>query len=181
MLRTCWKKIKKSRVLFSLNKDNNNNKYNLQFESNVLLDRLVDPVVVTFSQTFLQSCRISDLHPSAPDLSKSLPRNLFMIIGFQISSYAQIVNLGLAVFPEHVTLNLAPLHLVPDSSSLTLEYQVLSLNLPSCQKILNFFWNFGFGSWNCQFDAVWLSRVWLFGQFEFSSYMFYLLNKLTNV
>jgi hypothetical protein len=52
-----------------------------------------------------------------------------MIIVFQISSYAQIVNLGLAVFPEHVTLNLAPLHLVPDSSSLTLECQVLSHEL----------------------------------------------------
>jgi hypothetical protein len=52
-----------------------------------------------------------------------------MIIVFQISSYAQIVNLGLAVFPEHVTLNLAPLHLVPDSSSLTLEFQVLSHEL----------------------------------------------------
>jgi hypothetical protein len=41
--------LKKSRVLFSLNKDNNNNKYNLQFESKVLLDRLVDPVVMTSS------------------------------------------------------------------------------------------------------------------------------------
>jgi hypothetical protein len=52
-----------------------------------------------------------------------------MIISFQISSYAQIVNLGLAVFPEHVTPNLAPLHLVPESSSLTLECQVLSPEL----------------------------------------------------
>jgi hypothetical protein len=34
-----------------------------------------------------------------------------MIIGFQISSYAQIVSLGLVVFPEHVTPNLAPLFL----------------------------------------------------------------------
>jgi hypothetical protein len=49
-----------------------------------------------------------------------------MIIGFQISSYAQIVNLHLVVFPEHVTPNLAHLHLVPDSSSLTLECQVWS-------------------------------------------------------
>jgi hypothetical protein len=106
----------------------------------MLLDHLVDPVVVTSSQTFLQSCRIGDLHPSAPYLSKSLWRNLFMIIGFQILSYAQIVNLGLAVFPEHVTPNLAPLHLFPDSSCLTLECQVLSPNLPSCQKILKFFW-----------------------------------------
>jgi hypothetical protein len=92
----------------------------------VLLDRLVDPVVVTSSQTVLQSRRIGDLHPSAPYLSKSLLRNLFMIIGFQLSSYAQIVNLGLVVFPEHDTPNLAPLHLVPDSSSLTLDYPVWS-------------------------------------------------------
>jgi hypothetical protein len=52
-----------------------------------------------------------------------------MIIGFQISSYAQIVNVGLTVFLEHVTPNLAPLHLVPESSSLTLECQVLSPEL----------------------------------------------------
>jgi hypothetical protein len=111
------------------------------------LDPQVDPVVVIFSQTFLQSFRIGDPHPSAPYLSKALPRNLFMIIGFQIASYAQIVKLGLAFFPEHVTPNLAPLHLVPDSSSLTLECQVLSPNLQSCQKILKFFiGNFGFGS-----------------------------------
>jgi hypothetical protein len=49
-----------------------------------------------------------------------------MIIGFQISSYAQIGNLVLAVFLEHVTPNLAPLHLIPDSSSLALECQVWS-------------------------------------------------------
>jgi hypothetical protein len=62
-----------------------------------------------------------------------------MIIGFQISSYAQIVNLGLPVFPEHVTPNLAPLHLVPDSSSLTLEGQVLS---PELAKLPENFENF---------------------------------------
>jgi hypothetical protein len=111
----------------------------------VLLNRLVDPVVATSSQTFLQSCRIGDLHPSAPYLSKSLSRNLCTIIGFQISSYAQIVNLGLAVFPEHITLNLAPLHFVPDSSSLTLDYQVCLMNLPSCRKNFEHFGKFGFG------------------------------------
>jgi hypothetical protein len=92
----------------------------------VLLDRLVDPVVVTSSQTFLQSFCIGDLHPSAPNLSKSLSRSICTVIGFQISSYAQIVNLGLAVFPEHITPSLAPLRLVPDSSSFTLDYQVWS-------------------------------------------------------
>jgi hypothetical protein len=111
----------------------------------VLLDRLVDPVVATSSQTFLQSCRIGDLHPSAPYLSKSLLRNLFTIIGFQISSYAQIVNLGLAVFPEHVTPNLAPLHFVPDSSSLTLECQVWSHGHSKLPTNGEHFRNFGFG------------------------------------
>jgi hypothetical protein len=110
----------------------------------LLLDRLVNPVVVTFPPAFVQGCRISDLHPSAPYLSKSLPTNLFMIIGFQISSYAQIVNQGLTVFPEHVTPNLAPLHLVPDSSSLTLECQVC---LRTCQvaRKLKKIVNCGFG------------------------------------
>jgi hypothetical protein len=70
-----------------------------------------------------------------------------MIISFQISSYAQIVNLGLAVFPEHVTPNLAPLHLVPESSSLTLECQVLSPELAKLPENFEiFFGNFGFGS-----------------------------------
>jgi hypothetical protein len=69
-----------------------------------------------------------------------------MIIGFQLSSYAQIVNIGLAIFPEHVTPNLAPLHLVPDSSSLTLECQVWShehTELPGKGEHLE---NFGFGN-----------------------------------
>jgi hypothetical protein len=60
-----------------------------------------------------------------------------MIIGFQISSYAQIENLGLAVFPEHVTPNPEPLHFVPDSSSLTLECQVGLTNIPSCHEMVN--------------------------------------------
>jgi hypothetical protein len=81
-----------------------------------------------------------------------------MIIGFQISSYAQIVNLGLVVFPEHITPNLAPLHLVPDSSSLTLECQVWShehTELPGKSEHLG---NFGLGNvGNCHFDAVQLS------------------------
>jgi hypothetical protein len=68
-----------------------------------------------------------------------------MIIGFQISSYAQIVNLGLAVFPKHVTPNVAPLHLVPDSSSLTLECQVWSHEPTELPEIFEHFGNFGFG------------------------------------
>jgi hypothetical protein len=68
-----------------------------------------------------------------------------MIIGFQISSYAQIVNLGLAVFPEHDTPNLAPLHLVPDSSSLTLQCQVWSHEPTELPKNFEHFGNFGFG------------------------------------
>jgi hypothetical protein len=110
----------------------------------VLLDHLVDPAVVTSYQTFLQSFRIGDLHPSAPYLSKSMLRNLFTILGSQISSYAQIVNLGLAVFPEHVTPNLAPLHL-PDSSSLTLDYQVWSHEPTELPENFEHFGNFGFG------------------------------------
>jgi hypothetical protein len=126
----------------------------------VLLNRLVDPVVATSSQTFLQSCRIGDLHPSAPYLPKSLLRDLFTIIGFQISSYAQIVNLGLAVFPEHVTPNLAPLRLVPDSSSLTLEYEVWSHEPTELPEKFEHFGNFGFRNvGNCHFDVVQLSRV----------------------
>jgi hypothetical protein len=70
-------------------------------------------------------------------------RDLFTIIGFQISSYAPIVNLGLAVFPEHVTPNLAPLHFVPDSSSLTLDYPVWSHEPTELPE--NFSGNFGFG------------------------------------
>jgi hypothetical protein len=100
---------------------------------------------MTSSQTFLQSFCIGDLHPSAPYLSKSLSRNLCTIIGFQISSYAQIVNLGLAVFPEHVTPNLTPLHFVPDSSSLTLDYQVLSHEPTELPEKFEHFGNFGFG------------------------------------
>jgi hypothetical protein len=111
----------------------------------VLLDCLVDPVVVTSSQTLLQSFRVGDLHPTAPYLSKSLSRNLCTIIGFQISSYAQIVNLGLAVFSEHVTSNLAPLHFVPDSSSLTLDYQVWSHEPTELPENFEHFGNFGFG------------------------------------
>jgi hypothetical protein len=68
-----------------------------------------------------------------------------MIIGFQISSYAHIVNLGLAVFPEHVTPNLAPLHFVPDSSSLTLDYQVWSHEPTELPENFEHFGNFGFG------------------------------------
>jgi hypothetical protein len=67
-----------------------------------------------------------------------------MIIGFQISSYAQIVNLGLAALPEHVTPNLAPLHLVPDSSSLTLECQVWSHEPTELPENCEHFGNFGF-------------------------------------
>jgi hypothetical protein len=111
----------------------------------VLLDSLVDLVVVTSSQTFLQSFCIGDLHPSAPNLSKSLLRSICTIIGFQISSYAQIVNLGLAVFPEHVTPNLAPLCLAPDSPSLTLDYQVWSYEPTELPEKFEHFGNFGFG------------------------------------
>jgi hypothetical protein len=68
-----------------------------------------------------------------------------MIIGFQIPSYAQIVNLGLVVFPEHVTPNHASLHLVPDSSSLTLECQVLSPELAKLPGNGEHFGNFGLG------------------------------------
>jgi hypothetical protein len=68
-----------------------------------------------------------------------------MIIGFQISSYAQIVNLGLAVFPEHVIPNLAPLHFVPDSSSLTFDYQVWSHEPTELPENFEHFGNFGFG------------------------------------
>jgi hypothetical protein len=68
-----------------------------------------------------------------------------MIIGFQISSYAQIVNLGLVVFPEHVTPNLAPLHLVPNSPSLTLDYQVWSHKPTELPDYCEHFGNFGFG------------------------------------
>jgi hypothetical protein len=102
-------------------------------------------MVVAFSQTLLQSFCVGDLHPSAPYLSKSLPRNLFLIIGFQISSYAQTVNLGLAVFLEHVTSNLAPLHFVPDSSSLSLDYQVWSHEPIKLPEKCEHFGNFGFG------------------------------------
>jgi hypothetical protein len=148
----------------------------------LLSDQLVDPVVVTFSQTFLQSCHIGDLHPSAPYLSNLSWKIFSLIIGFQISSYAQIVNLGLAVIPEHVTPNLAPLHfcswLIQFNPRLP---SLVSWTYRVAGKLWTFwelwFWNIG----NCHFDAVQLSRVWLFGQFEFSSYMFYLLNKLTNV
>jgi hypothetical protein len=111
----------------------------------VLLDRLVDPVVVTSSQTFLQRCRIGDIHPSAPYLSKSLSRNLFTIIGSQISSYAQIVNLGL---PSFRNTSLRILHLctfVPDSSSLTLDYQVWSHEPTKLPGNGEHFGNFGFG------------------------------------
>jgi hypothetical protein len=111
----------------------------------VLLNRLVDPVVVTSSQTFRQSFSNSDLHPSAPNLSKSLSRSFCTIIGFQISSFAQIVNIGLAVFPEHVFPNLAPLHLVPDSPSLTLDYQVWSYEPTELPEKFEHFGNFGFG------------------------------------
>jgi hypothetical protein len=111
----------------------------------VSLNRLIDPVVVTSSQTFLQSFRNGDLHPSAPNLSKSLSRSICTIICFQISSYAQIVNLGLAVFSEHVTPNLAPLRLVPDSSSLTLDYQVWSHEPTELPENFEHFGNFGFG------------------------------------
>jgi hypothetical protein len=106
---------------------------------------MVDLVVVTSSQTFLQSFRIGDPHPSAPYLSKSLLRNLCTIVGFQISSYAQIVNLGLAVFPKHATPNLAPLRLVPDSSSFTLDSQVWSHEPTELPENFEHFGNFGFG------------------------------------
>jgi hypothetical protein len=109
------------------------------------MNRLVDPVVVTSSQTFRQSFRNSDLHPSATNLSKSLSRSICTIIGFQISSYAQIVNLGLAVFPEHVIPNLAPLCLVPDSPSLTLDYQVWSHEPTELPENFEHFGNFCFG------------------------------------
>jgi hypothetical protein len=88
---------------------------------------------------------MGDLRPSAPYLTKSLSRNLFTIIGSQISSYAQIVNLVLAVFPEHVTPNLAPLRLVPDSYSLTLDYQVWSHEPTKLPENFEHFGNFGFG------------------------------------
>jgi hypothetical protein len=68
-----------------------------------------------------------------------------MIIVSQISSYAQVVNLGLAVFPEHVTPNLALLNFVPDSSSLTLDYQVWSHEPTELPEKFEHFGNFGFG------------------------------------
>jgi hypothetical protein len=80
-----------------------------------------------------------------------------MFIGFQISSYAQIVNLGLAVFPEHVTPYLAPLHFVPDSSSLTLDYKVWSHEPTKLPENCEHFGNFGFGILELSFDAVQLS------------------------
>jgi hypothetical protein len=87
-------------------------------------------------------------------------RDLFTIIGFQISSYAEIVNLGLAVFLEHVTPNLAPLHLVADSSSLTFDYQVLSHEPTELLENFEHLGNLGFRNvGNCHFDAVQLSRV----------------------
>jgi hypothetical protein len=67
-----------------------------------------------------------------------------MVIGFQISSYAQIVNLGLAVFPEHVIPNPAPLYFVPDSSSLTLGCQVWSYEPTKFPENFEHFGNFGF-------------------------------------
>jgi hypothetical protein len=83
-----------------------------------------------------------------------------MIIGLQISSYAQIVNLGLAVFPEHITPSFTPLHVVPNSSSLTLDCQFWShepTNLPGNGE---HFGNLSFGILEiCHFDAVQLSRV----------------------
>jgi hypothetical protein len=60
-----------------------------------------------------------------------------MIIDFRISSYAQIVHLGLAVFPEHVIPNLAPLRLVLDSPSLTFDYQVWSYEPTELLENLN--------------------------------------------
>jgi hypothetical protein len=83
--------------------------------------------------------------PSAPYLSKSLLRDLCTIIGFHISCYAQILNLGLAVFPKHVTPNLAPLHFVPDSSSLTLDYLVWFHEPTELPEKFEHFGNFGFG------------------------------------
>jgi hypothetical protein len=62
-----------------------------------------------------------------------------------MSSYAHIVNLGLAVFPEYVTPNLAPLHFVTDSSSLTLDYQVWSHEPTELSENFEHFKNFGFG------------------------------------
>jgi hypothetical protein len=134
-------------VLFSLINILITTKTTFKTELKVLLNRLVDPVVVTSSQTFLQSFCIGDLHPGAPYLFKSLSRNPFMIIGFQISSFSQIVNLGLAVFPEHVTPNLAPLRLVPDSSSFTLDYQVWSHEPTELPENFEHFGNFGSECW----------------------------------
>jgi hypothetical protein len=133
-----------------------------------LLNRLVDPVVVTCSQTFLQSFRNSDLHPSAPILSKSLSRSICTIIGFQISSCAQIVNLDLVVFPEHVIPNLAPLHFVPDTSSLTLDYQVWSYEPTELPEKFEHFGNVGFRMWKLSIRcsatvsslAIW--SIWVF-------------------
>jgi hypothetical protein len=92
-------------------------------------------------------CRVSAgvIYTECPYLSKSLLRDLFTIIGFQISSYALIVNLGLVVLPEHITPNLAPLHLVPDSSSLTLDYQVWSHEPIELPEKFEHFGNFSFG------------------------------------
>jgi hypothetical protein len=59
-----------------------------------------------------------------------------MILGFQMSSYAQIVNLGLAVFPEHVTSNLA---------SLFLTHPVWSHEPTELPENFEHFGNFGFG------------------------------------
>jgi hypothetical protein len=82
-----------------------------------------------------------------------------MIIGFQISSYAQIANLGLTVLPEHVTPSFAPLHLVPNSSSLTLDCQVWSHEPTELPKIVNILGTLVLEFWNCHFDVVQLSRV----------------------
>jgi hypothetical protein len=100
---------------------------------------------VTSSQTFLQSFRIVIYPQVPPNLSKSSSRSICTIIGFQISSFAQIVNLGLAVFPEHIIPNLEPLHLVPDSSSFTLDYQVWSHEPTELPEKFEHFGNFGFG------------------------------------
>jgi hypothetical protein len=111
----------------------------------VLLNRLVDPVVVTSSQTFLQNFCIVIYTQVLPIYPNSLSRSICTIIGFQISSFAQLVNLDLAVFPEHVIPNLAPLHLVPNSSSFTLDYQVWSHEPTELSEKFEHFGNFGFG------------------------------------
>jgi hypothetical protein len=136
MIKTCWI-IEGSPVLFSLCNflitTITTFKPNLKCCWTVWSTLLSWPLLRPFCRVFARV-----IYTECPRSIQILAERSLHDHRFQISSYAQIVNLGLAVFPEHVTPNLAPLHLVPDSSSLTLDYQVWShMNLLSCRKNLN--------------------------------------------